>query len=64
MKFIFSKAAGSKPATLLKMNFFIGLFQRFQLQRSEHLFLGTTLSGCFRLYETAVCQVHYKNTVM
>ena len=36
------KVADCQPATLLKMNFYIGIFQGFWLQISEHL-----LSDCF-----------------
>ena len=32
------KVADCQPATLLKMNFFIGIFQGFWLKISEHLF--------------------------
>ena len=63
-KFIFSKTAGWKSATLLKMSFFIGIFQGFWRQRSEHLFCRISFSGCFRIFAIAVCQVHYKNPVM
>ena len=37
------KVADCQPATLLKMNFFIGIFQGFWLQISEHLFSRTPL---------------------
>ena len=37
------KVADYQPATLLKMNFFIGIFQGFWLQISEHLFSRTPL---------------------
>ena len=37
------KFADYLPATLLKMNFFIGIFQGFWLQISEHLFSRTPL---------------------
>ena len=47
LKFSFSKIAGSKLSTLLKMNFFIDIFQEFRLQILEHLFPRTLLSGCF-----------------
>ena len=35
------KVADCQPATLLKMSFFIGIFQGFWLQISEHLFSRT-----------------------
>ena len=38
------KVADCQPATLLKMNFFIGIFQGFWMQISEHLFSGTPLN--------------------
>ena len=44
--FIFSKVAGFQFVTLLKMNFFIGIFQGFWPQISEHLFSRTPLSTC------------------
>ena len=37
------KVADCQPATLLKLNFFIGIFQGFWLQISEHLFYRTPL---------------------
>ena len=37
------KVADCQPATLLKMNFFIDIFQDFWLQISEHLFSRTPL---------------------
>ena len=47
------------PATLQKISFITGIFQRLWLQRSEHLFLRICFSGCFRIFVIAVCQVHY-----
>ena len=44
--FIFSKAAGFQLQTLLKMNFFIGIFQGLWPQVSGHLFSRTPLSSC------------------
>ena len=44
--FIFSKVAGFHLGTLLKINFFIGIFQGFWPQISEHLFFRTPLSSC------------------
>ena len=44
--FIFSNVAGFQLGTLLKMNFFIGIFQGFWPQISEHLFSRTPLSSC------------------
>ena len=55
-KFIFSKIKGLEPATLLKLNFFIDIFQgfycEFNWQLSELLFLRTpffqnTYTDCF-----------------
>ena len=43
--FIFSKVADFQLATLLKMNFFIDIFQGFWPQISEHLFSRTPLSS-------------------
>ena len=43
--FIFSKVAGFQLATLLKMNFFIDIFQGFLPQISGHLFSRTPLSS-------------------
>ena len=40
-----------KNALLLKVNFFVGIFQRFWLYFSEHLFFRKSLSGCFCLYQ-------------
>ena len=57
-KFIFSKAAGWKPAALLKINFFIVIFHEFRLQRSEHLFFRISFSDFFRIYVLAVLQEH------
>ena len=37
------KVADCQPATLLEMSFFIGIFERFWLQISEHLFSRTPL---------------------
>ena len=37
------KVVDCQAATLLKMNFFIGIFQGFGLQISEHLFSRTPL---------------------
>ena len=42
------KVADCQPATLLKMNFFIGIFQVNSLQISEHLFSRTPLKGFCR----------------
>ena len=42
------KVADLQPATLLKMNFFIGIFQGFWLQISEHLSSGCFCRGVFR----------------
>ena len=36
------KVAGSMPSTLLKMNFFIGIFQEFWPQISKHIFQSTS----------------------
>ena len=47
-KFIFRKFAGCQSATLLKINFFSGIFHRLCLQLSEHLFSRTGFSGFFR----------------
>ena len=44
--FIFSKVADFQFGTLLKMNFFIGIFQGFWPQISEHLFSRIPLSSC------------------
>ena len=44
--FIFSKVAGFQLGTLLKMNFFIGIFQEFWPQISENLFSRPPLSSC------------------
>ena len=46
-KSIYSNVARHKSATLLKMNFFIGIFQGFWLQIAEHIFSRTPLSRCF-----------------
>ena len=43
-KFSFSKVAGSKPLILLKMNFFIDIFQELRPQPLEHLFPKTPLT--------------------
>ena len=39
-KYILSKVAEGKFATLLKTNFFTGIFQGFRLQMLEHLFVA------------------------
>ena len=44
--FIFSKVAGFQLGTLLKMNFFIGIFQEIWPLISERLFSRTPLSSC------------------
>ena len=44
--FIFSNVAGFQLATLLKMNFLIGIFQGFWPQNSERLFSRTPHSSC------------------
>ena len=52
-KFSFSKVAGSKPSTLLKMNFFIGFFKNFDRKFlnnyfPDHLSMVTS-TACFVL---------------
>ena len=42
------KIAGLMPSTLLKMNFLVGIFQKFWPQISKHIYSRTLLSGCFR----------------
>ena len=46
-KFIYSNIACHKSTTLLKMNFFIGIFRGFLLQIAEHVFSRAPLSRCF-----------------
>ena len=54
------KVADCHPVTLLKMNFFIGIFQGFWLQISEHLFSRTPLKWllCRDIFRTIV---NFKN---
>ena len=62
-KFNSNKVAGSKPLTLLKMNFFIDIFQELWPQTSEHLFPKTPLTVVASVaYFVLVLSQKYKNT--
>ena len=46
-KFIYNNAVRHSSTTLLKINFFIGIFPGFLLQIAEQVFSKTPLSRCF-----------------